>query len=43
MNGKNKIRAIENPPKRAGHRAQGIVETQMEIVEVENKSLCTHI
>ena len=42
MNGQKKIRRREKPTKRAGSSLQGIVETQMEIVEEEDHSLCPH-
>ena len=31
-----------NPTKSAGTILQGIVKTQLEVVEVENNSLCPH-
>ena len=43
MNGLNKNIGREKPIKRAGKRVQGVVKTQLEVVEVENASLCTHI
>ena len=36
INGMNKIRERDNPTKRAGPREQGMVKTQLEIVEVKN-------
>ena len=44
MNGMNKIRLRENPTKRAGPRLQGMVKTQLEIVEVDkNLTLSSQI
>ena len=34
---------IDKHKKRSGPREQGIVKTQLEVMEVENSSLCTHI
>ena len=41
INGKKKKRGRENPTKREGPIVQGMVETQMKILEAENDSLCT--
>ena len=43
MNGLKKIRGRDNPTKRAGTIIQGIVKTQLEVVEVESSPLFPHI
>ena len=43
MNGLNKSRGIYNTKKREGLIEQGIVKNHLEILEVENDSLYTHI
>ena len=42
-NGPKKNRGREKLIKREGPRVKGIVKTQLEVVEVENASLCPHI
>ena len=42
MNGLKKKIGRENPKKMAGTSVKGIVKTQLEVLEVENASLCTH-
>ena len=42
MNGLKKIRRREKPTKRAGTRGQGMVKTQLEVVEVGKASLYPH-
>ena len=41
--GLNKNRGIEKDTKRAGTKLQGILKTELELVEVQNASLYTHI
>ena len=43
MNGTNKDSGRENPTKNSGPIVQGMVKTQLEVLEVENDSLCPHI
>ena len=43
IDGLNKDRGRDKDNKRAGNKLQGIVKTELELVEVQNTSLYTHI
>ena len=43
VNGLKKNRGMYKPTKREGPIEQGVVKTQLEIVEVSKAALCSHI